>query len=62
MTLVVRRWSLKCGRVLDQGSRRATHLLRLPRRAPGNIAQPFTYRAVDGKNSPPVCLIEDDHI
>ena len=34
MTLVVRRWSLKCGRVLDQGSRRATHLLRLPHRAP----------------------------
>src|SRR5262249_6559276 len=28
MTLVVRRWSLKCGRVLDQGSQRATHLLR----------------------------------
>lgn len=25
------RWSLKCGRVLDQGSRRATRLLRLPR-------------------------------
>src|SRR6516162_656944 len=34
MTLVVRRWSLKCGRVLDQGPRGATHLLRLPRRAP----------------------------
>jgi hypothetical protein len=30
--------TLKCGRVLDQGSRRATHLLRLPRRAPGNMA------------------------
>src|SRR6516225_1104012 len=34
MTLVVRRWSLKCGRVLDQGSRHATHLLRLPAEPP----------------------------
>ena len=39
MTLVVRRWSLKCGRVVDQGSRRVTHLLRLLRRAPGNIGR-----------------------
>ena len=34
------RWSLKCGRVLDQGSRRATHLLRLPR---GGLPDLYTF-------------------
>ena len=46
----LRRWSVKCGRVLDQGSRRATHLLRFPRRAPGK------YRAALGLNIHPGLL------
>ena len=41
------RWSLKCGRVVDQGSRRVTHLLRLLRRAPRE------YRAALGLNIHP---------
>ena len=40
MTLVVRTWFLKCGRVLDQGSRRATHSLRLPPGPPAISGRP----------------------